>query len=338
MGLRIPGIKKGKTGYSTAASELEKLRGTSPIIEYIEDYRELTKLQNTYLDVLPTLVNPKTHRLHTNYNQAVAATGRLSSVDPNLQNIPIRTEFGRKIRDAFVAEPGNTLIVADYSQFELRIVASLADDKKLIDIFNHGDDVHKATAAIVNAVPLNEVTSEMRRAAKEVNFGVLYGMGVYGLSSRTGLSAAEAKDFIEKYFRQFAGVKKYIDETIAFAKKEGYVETMFGRRRYIPEIQSENFQLRAAGERMAVNMPVQGSQADLIKMAMITLDEYINKNYPDGVVKMLLQVHDELVFEVKKELADQLVPIIKNKMSSVTTLKVPIEVSLGVGSNWGEAK
>lgn len=338
MGLKVPGIKKGKTGYSTAASELEKMRGTHPIIELIEDYRELTKLQNTYLEVLPAMVNKKTGRLHGSFNQAVAATGRLSSTDPNLQNIPARTEFGKKIREAFIAPKGKTLIVADYSQFELRIVASLANDEKLIEIFNKGEDVHKATAAVIHNIPLEEVTKELRFSAKEINFGVLYGMGAYGLASRTGITQFEAKDFIEKYFQQFAGVKKYVDDTIEFAKVNGYVETLFGRRRYIPEIQSSNYQLRSAGERMAVNMPVQGTQADLIKKAMIDVAEYCDKNYSIDQVKMLLQVHDELVFEVDTKLVEKIVPKIKSLMSDVTKLKVPIEVNIGAGDNWGEAK
>lgn len=338
LDLKIPGIKKGKTGYSTAAAELEKMRGSHPIIELIEDYRELTKLQNTYLDVLPTLINKKTGRLHTSFNQAVAATGRLSGSDPNLQNIPIRTEFGKKIREAFVAPKQKTLIVADYSQFELRIVASMAKDEQLINIFKRGDDVHKATAAVINGIPLAEVTPELRRAAKEINFGVLYGMGVYGLAARTGISQAEAKDFIEKYFTQFSGVKKYVDSTLEFAKENGYVETLFGRRRYIPEIQSTNYQVRSSGERMAVNMPVQGTQADLIKLAMIHLDEFFLKQYPTESVKMLLQVHDELVFEVDTNLVDELVPEIRRLMTSVAELQVPIEVNVGTGQNWGEAK
>ncbi|MBP7992223.1 MAG: DNA polymerase I [Candidatus Magasanikbacteria bacterium] len=338
MGLKVPGIKKGKTGYSTAAAELEKMRGSHPIIELIEDYRELTKLQNTYLDVLPTMVNKKTGRLHGSFNQAVAATGRLSSTDPNLQNIPARTEFGKKIREAFIAPKGKTLIVADYSQFELRIVASMAEDAKLIEIFKKGEDVHKATAAVIHNIPLEEVTKELRFSAKEINFGVLYGMGAYGLASRTGISQFEAKDFITKYFEQFAGVKKYIDETIEFAKANGYVETLLGRRRYIPEIQSANHQLRAAGERMAVNMPVQGTQADLIKKAMIDVSDYLRKNFKPNEVKMILQVHDELVFEVDSKLVDTLAPKIKSLMSEVTKLKVPIEVNVGTGDNWGEAK
>lgn len=338
MGLKVPGIKKGKTGYSTAAAELEKMRGSHPIIELIEDYRELTKLQNTYLEVLPTMVNKKTGRLHGSFNQAVAATGRLSSTDPNLQNIPARTEFGKKIREAFIAPKGKTLVVADYSQFELRIVASMADDPKLIEIFNKGEDVHKATAAVINNIPLEEVTKELRFAAKEINFGVLYGMGAYGLSARTGITQFEAKDFIEKYFTQFAGVKKYVDDTIEFAKANGYVETLFGRRRYIPEIQSSNYQLRSAGERMAVNMPVQGTQADLIKKAMIDVADYCAKNYSIDQVKMLLQVHDELVFEVDTKHVDTVALKIKSLMSDVTKLKVPIEVNVGTGDNWGEAK
>ncbi len=338
MELKIPGIKKGKTGYSTAAAELEKMHGTHPIIELIEDYRELTKLQNTYLEVLPKMVNKKTGRLHGSFNQAVTSTGRLSSTDPNLQNIPARTEFGKKIREAFVAARGKVLIVADYSQIELRLAASMAEDEKLIEIFIKGEDVHKATAAAIHNIPLDEVTKELRFAAKEINFGVLYGMGPYGLSSRTGITQTEAKDFIAKYFEQFAGVKKYVEKTIEFAKKHGYVETLFGRRRYIPEIHSSNYQLRSAGERMAVNMPLQGTQADLIKKAMIDVSAYCTKNYSPVEVKMLLQVHDELVFEVDEKLVDILVPKIKSLMSDVIKLKVPIEVNVGTGQNWGEAK
>lgn len=269
LGLEVEGIKKGKTGLSTSAEELEKLRGLHPIIDQISIYREVAKLQNTYIDVLPALVNAKTGRIHTHYNQTVAATGRLSSVDPNLQNIPIRTELGRLVRKAFVAEPGNTLVSADYSQIELRIVASLAKDKRMIEIFNNDEDIHAATAAAINNVSLDKVTKEMRYGAKEVNFGVLYGMGAYGLSWRAGIPQAQAKDFIKKYFEAFSGVRKYMDETLAFTKTEGYCETLFGRRRYIPELRAANFQVRAAGERMAINHPIQGTAADLMKMAMI---------------------------------------------------------------------
>ena len=345
MDLPVDGVKKGKTGLSTAASELEKLRGIHPIVEMIEEYRELEKLRNTYIDVLPTLINKKTGRIHTTFNQAVAATGRLSSSDPNLQNIPIRTELGKKIRDAFIAEDGYVLVAADYSQIELRIVASLAQDEKMIQIFKDGEDIHKATAAVINGVPLEDVTKEMRSRAKAVNFGVLYGMGSYGLSSRTGITNWEAKDFIQKYFEQFAGVKKYLDQTLQFAKKEGYVETLFGRRRYIPELLSDNFQLRSSGERMAINMPVQGTAADLMKKAMIEVSKKINsegvgRDLPvqNGDIKMILQVHDELVLEVKKGLENEVSKMVKEVMEGVAELRVPIEVSVAMGKRWGELK
>jgi len=334
MGLKIPGIKKGKTGYSTAASELEKLRDAHPIIGLIEEYREVSKLQNTYIDVLPTLINKNTGRIHTSFNQAVTATGRLSSSDPNLQNIPVRTELGKRIRDAFIAAPGHVLVSADYSQIELRIVASLAEDTRLMEIFSRGEDVHSATAAAINGVPLVQVTKEMRYAAKEVNFGVLYGMGAFGLSWRAGIPQWRAKEFIDKYFEEFAGVKAYIDRTVEFAKKEGYIETLFGRRRYIPELGSSNFQLRSAGERMAVNMPIQGTAADLMKLAMIAVD----KKVKTGDVKIILQVHDELVLEVKKGLEASVAEMVQSEMIKVAELRVPVEVGVKIGERWGEMK
>jgi DNA polymerase-1 len=338
--LKIPthGIKKGKTGYSTAAPELEKLREEHPIISLIEEYREFEKLRNTYVDVLPTLIDKKTGRIHTNFNQAVTTTGRLSSSDPNLQNIPIRTDLGREIRKAFVSEKGYFLVVADYSQIELRIVASLAQDKNLIEIFKKGEDVHRATASIIQGVPLKDVTKEMRSNAKAINFGVLYGMGAYGLSWRTGLSAYESRDFIKKYFEKFSNVKKYLDNTIKFAKDQGYVETLFGRRRYIPELKSDNFQLRNAGERMAINMPVQGTAADLMKMAMINVYAKIKKEFKKEDVKFLLQVHDELVLEVKKGLEKKVSTLLKKEMESVAELRVPIIAEVHFGHSWGEIK
>lgn len=341
MDIPIEGIKKGKTGLSTAAAELEKMRGLHPIIEEIVNYRELTKLQNTYVDVLPKLINKKTGRVHTTFNQAVTATGRLSSSDPNLQNIPIRTELGREIRKTFVAEKKNVLLSADYSQIELRIVASLAEDKKMIEIFKRDEDIHKATAAAINGVSLDKVTKEMRNAAKQVNFGVLYGMGSYGLSWRTDLTPAAAKKFIDKYFTEFSGVKKYIENIIALTKKEGYCETLFGRRRYLPEIHASNFQIRSAAERMAINHPVQGTAADLIKMAMIDIDKKIKANadkFGKGKVRMLLQVHDELLFEVQKGLEDDLGKIVKEVMESAVVLRVPIKVEINKGKSWGEIK
>ena len=340
LDLSVAGIKKGKTGLSTSAEELEKLHGLHPIIDEISSYRELAKLQNTYIDVLPDLINKKTGRIHSHFNQTVAATGRLSSLDPNLQNIPIRSELGREIRKAFIAEPGNVLISADYSQIELRIVASLAQDKHMIEIFNKDEDIHKATAAAINNVPLSEVTKEMRYAAKEVNFGVLYGMGSHGLSWRTGISQAEAKDFIRKYFEAFSGVREYIDRTLEFTKKEGYCETLFGRRRYLPELNAANFQLRAAAERMAVNHPIQGTAADLMKMAMIEVYSKIknSENKSLGQAKILLQVHDELILEVKRELAEEVANLVKDIMEKVVTLRVPVKVGLSINRSWGEMK
>jgi len=337
--LEIPveGIKKGKTGLSTSAEQLEKMRGLHPIIDEIEIYRELEKLRNTYIDVLPALINKKTGRIHTTFNQAVTATGRLSSSDPNLQNIPIRTKLGREIRKAFISEEGNVLVSADYSQIELRIVASLAEDKKMMEIFERDEDVHKATAAAINGVPLDRVTPEMRRAAKEVNFGILYGMGSYGLSWRAEIPQFQAREFIKKYFEQFSGVKKYIDQTLEFTKKEGYCETLFGRRRYIGELNSANFQLRSAAERMAINHPIQGTAADLIKMAMIEVEKEIKKMDGDDI-KMILQVHDELVFEVKKEVADEFGARVKKIMENVVKLRVPIRVDVHTGKRWGEIK
>jgi DNA polymerase-1 len=331
--LQIPvlGIKKGKTGLSTSAESLEKLRDMHPIIEKVEEYREICKLQNTYIDVLPTLVNSKTGRIHAKFNQTVAATGRLSSSDPNLQNIPIRTELGREIRKAFVAEKGNLLVSADYSQLELRIVASLAEDKKMMDIFDKNLDIHAATAAAINGISLDKVTKEMRYAAKEVNFGVLYGMGVYGLAWRARISRQEAKDFITKYFEEFSGVKKYIDRTLEFAKKEGYCETLFGRRRYIPELSSTNHQVRAAAERMATNHPIQGTEADMIKMAMVKIHQELSN------LKMILQVHDELVFEIPEDFVEEAKSPIKKIMEGVVKLRVPVQVEIHSGKNWEEA-
>lgn len=344
LDIPVEGIKKGKTGLSTSAEQLEKMRGLHPIIEEIEIHRELAKLQNTYIDVLPALINKKTGRIHTSFNQAVTATGRLSSSDPNLQNIPIRTEMGREIRKAFIADDGNILVSADYSQIELRIVASLAEDKRMMEIFAKDEDIHQATAAAINGVPLDKVTKEMRRAAKEINFGVLYGMGAYGLSWRAEIPQYEAKAFIEKYFQEFSGVQKYIERTLAFTKKEGYGETLFGRRRYLPELKAANYQLRAAAERMAINHPIQGTAADLIKMAMIEVKRELAKNedlkthLEKGEIKMTLQVHDELVFEVKKGLENKLAPLLKETMEKVVKLRVPIKVEVHSGKRWGEIK
>lgn len=338
MGLPTEGIKKGKTGYSTAASELEKLHEYHPIIAHVEEFRELEKLRNTYIDVLPTLINKTTGRIHTTYNQTVASTGRLSSSDPNLQNIPIRTALGKEVREVFVAQKGHVLVAADYSQIDLRVVASLAKDKKMIEIFKSGRDIHTATAAAIHGVKLEEVTKEMRRSAKEVNFGVLFGMGAFGLSSRTGISRAEAQTFIDKYFENFSGVKKYIEELIQKGKKEGFVETMFGRRRDIPELQSNNFQLRSSGERMAISMPVQGTEADIMKLAMIAVDKKLSEKGLAQKAKMILQVHDELVFEVEDSVKDKVAEIVKHEMQIAVKLEVPLDVEVSIGHSWGKLK
>jgi DNA polymerase-1 len=338
MAIPTFGIKKGKTGLSTSADELEKLRGQHPIIDSILEFRELTKLQNTYIDVLPTLINKTTGRIHSTFNQAVAATGRLSSSDPNLQNIPIRTALGKEIRNTFIAEKGYALISADYSQIELRIVASLAKDAKMMAIFEKDEDIHQATAAAIHGVPLSEVTKDMRRSAKEVNFGVLYGMGAHGLSWRAQIPHAQAQAFITKYFEEFSGVRQYMDSTLAFTKKEGYCETLFGRRRYIPELNSSNYQLRGSAERMAINHPVQGTAADLMKMAMNKVYQEMSREYSTDEVKVTLQVHDELVLEVKEAIVDEVMPKVKKIMEEVVTLRVPVKVEIGAGKRWGEIK
>ncbi|MEK7512489.1 MAG: DNA polymerase I [Patescibacteria group bacterium] len=334
LDLSVEGIGKTKTGLSTAADELEKLRGLHPIIELIEEYRELTKLQSTYIEALPRIADEKTDRVHTEFNQTITATGRLSSSNPNLQNIPIRTELGQEIRKAFVAEKGNKIISADYSQVELRVIACLSGDKTMMEVFERGEDIHAATAAKIFGVELKDITKEMRYAAKEVNFGVLYGMGAWGLSSRKKISHAEAKDFIDKYFKSFHKVKDYLDQVKEDARQKGFVETMFGRKRYLPEINSGVQQVRSGAERMAVNMPIQGTAADLMKIAMIEVFREIKKI--DERIKILLQVHDELVFEVPNDLAEKMAKIIDEKMEKVHKLCVPIKVETEIGDNWQE--
>ncbi len=339
MELSTAGIKKGKTGYSTAASELEKLRDEHNIISCIEEFRELTKLLNTYIDVLPTLVNKKTGRIHTSFNQTVTATGRLSSSDPNLQNIPIRSSYGKKIRDAFVAGKGYTFVIADYSQIELRIAAALSKDTRMLEIFEAGEDVHKATAAAIEGVELKDVTKEMRSAAKAVNFGVLFGMGSFGLAWRTNLTQKEAKHFIEEYYKAFSGLKTYLDKTIEQAHKDGYVETLYGRRRYVPELSSGNFQMRASGERMAINMPIQGTEADMMKLAMIEVQRRLQEAlYTQEEARQLLQVHDELVLEVKIGKEKEIMKLVEESMLAVNKLDVPVVVDVASCESWGGAK
>ncbi len=323
-------------GYSTGAEELEKLRETHPIIKEIFEYRELAKLKNTYLDSLPKLVNEKTGRIHTSYNQTIAATGRLSSTNPNLQNIPIRTEAGMEIRKAFIADPGYKLMSADYSQIELRVIAHMSGDAEMTRAFKEGRDVHSATAAKVYGVKETEVTKEMRRTAKVVNFGIVYGVSAHGLQRQSSLNYAEAKEFIEKYFLTHKGIKDYMDDIVKVARERGFAETLFGRRRYLPELTSSSFMVRNAAERMALNMPIQGTAADLLKLAMIEIDNELVSVSPN--TRMLLTVHDELVFEVPENEIDLVKEFVKDKMENVVKLDVPVVVDIGVGDNWGEAK
>lgn len=332
--LKLPtvGIKRTQSGYSTAAPELAKLRGQHKIIALLEEYRELTKLQNTYIETLPQLVDKTTGRIYAQFNQVIAATGRLSSQDPNLQNIPARTELGQEIRAAFVAPRGRRLVKADYSQLELRIVAHLSQDEKLLDVFRAGQDIHRATAAWVFGVKPGDVTDQQRREAKTLNFGVLYGMGPQAFAATAGISVEEARSFIGRYRQQYPKLMQFIDEVIAFAAERGYVETFFGRKRYIPEIKSNTPVVRAAAERAAFNFPAQGTESDILKKAMIALQAEIVKNFPK--TKMILTVHDELVCEVDKQDTEPFAHAMKKIMEGVVTLDVPLTVDVAVGTNW----
>ena len=333
LGISTQEVKKTKTGMSTGAESLEKLKDAHPIIKLIIEYRELTKLQSTYLEALPKLVSKIDGRVHTSYNQTITSTGRLSSSDPNLQNIPIRTELGAEIRKAFVAEKGKKLLICDYSQIELRVVASIANDKKMLDAFNTGRDIHTETAVAIFDVKPENVTRDMRRVAKVVNFGIIYGISPYGLAQATEKTPTEASKFISEYFKEYPAIKKYMDDTIDSAGKKGYVETLLGRRRYIPDIASGVAQIKHAAERMAINMPIQGTAADIMKLAMIEIDKKILQKNPD--IKMILQVHDELVFELPVG-AEHVLPEIKEIMEVVFKLKCPLIVETSVGENWGE--
>lgn len=334
MGLPTDKIKKTKKGYSTAASELDKLRGTHEIIDLISEFREVSKLANTYVDTLPELINPETNRVHTNFSQVIAATGRLSSSDPNLQNIPIRTELGREIRKAFIAEDGKKILALDYSQVELRVVAHLSGDEVMTKSFLEGADIHSSTAAALNECEINAVSKELRRQAKAINFGILYGMGVQGIMRDSGVSRDEARAFLDKYFEVHAGIKQYIEDVKQRTRENGYAETLFGRRRAFPEINSSNRMVQAGAERAAVNMPVQGTAADIMKMAMVEVDKAILAGEIDA--RMVLQVHDELVFEVDNDKVESEATKIKEIMESVASLNVPLVVDVEVGDSWGE--
>jgi DNA polymerase-1 len=298
------------------------------------DYRELSKLQSTYLEALPQLINAKTGRVHTNFNQTITATGRLSSTNPNLQNIPVRTELGAMVRNAFIAPKGYKILSADYSQIELRLAAIYSGDKNLIKIFKEGKDIHTATAAIIHGIPESEVTKLIRSTAKEVNFGIIYGLGSVGLAQRTGMSRDEAKKFIETYFEKFPGIKKFITEAVEKAREKGYAETLFGRKRYLPDLISNNGMMRSAAERVAVNMPLQGTQADLIKLAMIKIYQGLPK--VSQKTKMILQIHDQLLFEVPDDELEKVSVYVKETMEKANDYVVPITVDISMGKSWGE--
>lgn len=331
--LRLPSGRRTKTGYSTDSEVLENLRGKHEIVDLILEYRQLIKLKSTYIDALPELRNPVDNRVHTDFNQAVASTGRLSSSNPNLQNIPIRTEIGRQIRRAFVpSRTGNVLLAADYSQIELRILASMSKDERLMHAFLSGEDVHRATASAVFGVPLEEVTADQRRIAKVVNFGIIYGIGEARLAHETGISRAEAAEFIASYNRTYAGVKTFMDDMRKRAAFYGYVTTLLNRRRPVPDIHSNNPGIRTAAERAAINMPIQGTAADIIKVAMIRIHDTLQREFPEA--HMVLQVHDELVFDVPREQLPQVAQLVRDVMEHAVLLAVPLEVEQKAGGDW----
>ncbi|OPY11253.1 MAG: DNA polymerase I [Syntrophus sp. PtaB.Bin001] len=333
--LGLPRGKKTKGGYSTDVEVLSNLALNHELPAEILSYRSMAKLKSTYIDALPSLVNPQTGRIHTSYNQAVAATGRLSSSNPNLQNIPIRTLEGKRIRQAFVAPPGWVIVSADYSQIELRVLAHLSEDPVLVDAFNAGEDIHSRTAADVFGIFPEMINEEMRRQAKVINFGVLYGMSAFGLSRELGINQKQAQAYIGGYFKKYSRVKVYLDGILEQARKSGYVTTLLNRRRYIPEINSGNPSVRQLAERMAINTPIQGTAADLIKMAMLNITDRIKENGMNSA--MIMQVHDELVFEAPREERDLLIDLVRQEMEGVVELKVPLKVDIAVGRNWDEA-
>jgi len=334
--LNLPIIKKTKTGQaSTDESVLQELAADYPLPALILETRALSKLKSTYTDKLPQMIDRHTGRVHTSYQQAVAATGRLSSTDPNLQNIPIRSEEGRRIRQAFIAEQGYTLVAADYSQIELRIMAHLSGDAGLINAFKAGEDIHRATAAEVFSVAREQVSNEQRRSAKAINFGLIYGMSAFGLARQLAIPRSEAQSYIDLYFSRYPGVRDYMEQTRELARQQGYVETVFGRRLYLPDINASNMQRRQYAERTAINAPMQGTAADIIKLAMIALDNAIENSKDD--VRMIMQVHDELVFEVRDSVLDQTITLIRDKMTQAAKLTIPLVVDVGSGQNWDQA-
>jgi DNA polymerase-1 len=334
--LELPILKKTPKGQpSTAEPVLQELALDYPLPKVILEYRSLSKLKSTYTDQLPKQVHQTTGRVHTSYRQAVAATGRLSSTDPNLQNIPIRTEEGRRVRKAFIAPKGYVLVAADYSQIELRIMAHLSNDVGLVSAFNQDLDIHKATAAEVFGVDVEDVKDFQRRNAKAINFGLIYGMSAFGLSRQLNISRGDAEEYISLYFERYPGVRNYMDRIRILAAEQGYVETIFGRRLYLPEINAKNFQRRQAAERTAINAPMQGSAADIIKRAMIAVDSWLTTTGMNA--RMIMQVHDELVLEVEEDSQEELVAAVSKHMEAAAQLSIPLLVETGVGHNWDDA-
>ena len=330
--------KKTASGhYSTSAAVLDELSGQHPVVDMLLEYRELAKLKSTYLDSLPLQINPRTGRVHTSFNQTGAVTGRLASSDPNLQNIPTRTEIGRKVRLGFVASPGDTLLSVDYSQIELRIVAHMSGDESMLNAFRDGQDIHATTAAAIYDIPLEKVTKEQRRHAKAINFGLIYGMSAFGLSRSTDLTLGDAENFVKDYFEHFPGVKKYLDTIKSLAARQGFVETMLGRRRYFPNLANPvNVMMRNREEREAINAPIQGTAADIMKIAMIRLQSALSSSGLNA--KMILQVHDELVLEVPMGELDQAVQLVKEIMEGAIKLDIPLATEARSGVNWGSMK
>jgi DNA polymerase-1 len=335
--LQLPVVKRTKTGPSTDAEVLEQLAALGhEVPRLLLEYREVAKLKSTYVDALPAYVHPATGRIHTSFNQVGAATGRLSSSDPNLQNIPVRTARGGSIRRAFVAAPGHHLLVADYSQIELRLLAHLSGDPLFVEAFERGGDIHRQTAALIFGVAQDAVTAEMRGRAKTINFATIYGQGPFALARQLGITQDEARAFIAQYFARFAGVRDWLDRTVAQARAQGYVETIFGRRRYIPELKDRNFSVRSFGERTATNSPLQGSAADLIKVAMIRIHAALGAGARGA--RLLLQVHDELILEVPDGEREVARTLVKREMEGAAALRVPLVVTLGEATNWLDAK
>lgn len=334
--LNLTTSKKRKTGYATDVDALEKIRNEHPIVEKILEYRSLTKLNSTYVEGLIPYIHPRTGRIHSYFHQTVTATGRISSSDPNLQNIPTRIEFGKRLRKVFKPKEGYIYIDADYSQIELRVLAHMSQDTHMLEAFRNGEDIHAQAASKVLGIPIQEVTKEQRSRAKAVNFGIVYGISDYGLSEQIGTSVKEAKQYIQQYLEKYAGIKQYMDNIVAEAKEKGYVETIFHRRRYIPELQSSNYMVRQFGTRAAMNMPIQGTAADIMKIAMQSVQKKLEEKNIDA--KIVLQVHDELILEAKIEQKEEAKQILKSSMENAIELTVPLEVEVSEANNWYEAK